>query len=241
MKAISTIGMLLTAFLLVSFSTLLSAEEAGGASATPAKPAAAVFSYRPPVRGAPAARVGGGSRGTGEITSELDVLAPDHTGLTTRSQPTLYWYLSEPANARLDVTVTNDQQIDPLLEQVIGIPKTGGIQSLDLSKVGTTLKPGVEYRWFVSLTPDEKQRSNDVVASGTIKYVKPDAALENKVAGADALAQARIYAADGIWYDAIDSLSRAIEQKPGDASLHAQRAAMLEQVGLTSAADYDRK
>ena len=241
MKSISVIGVMVLALFLVSFSALLSAEVTGGASPTPAEAGAAVFSYRPPVRGAPASRVGGGSRGTAEITGELAVLAPDHTGLTTSSQPTLYWYLSEPANARLDVTVTDDRNIDPLLEQVIGIPKSAGIQSLDLAKAGATLKPGVEYRWFVSLTPDEKQRSNDVVASGTIEYVKPDAALASKVASADALAQARIYAEDGIWYDAIDSLSRAIAQNPNDSSLHAQRAAMLEQVGLKSAADYDRK
>jgi len=241
MKAISTIGLLLLALCLVPFSTQLSAEESGGASATKSDTAAPGFTYRPPVRGAPASRVGGGSRGTTDITGELAVLAPDHTGLTTRSQPTLYWYLSEPANARLDVTVTSDKQIDPLLEQVIGIPKSAGIQSLDLSKVGTSLKPGVEYRWFVSLTPDETQRSNDVVASGTIEYVLPDAGLEGKISKADNLTLARIYAEDGIWYDAFDSISRAIQGNPGDASLHAQRASMLDQVGLKSAADYDRK
>jgi len=241
MKAITTIGILLLVLFLVPFSTPLSAEESGGASATKSDTVAPGFTYRPPVRGAPASRVGGGSRGTAEITGELAVLAPDHTGLTTRSQPTLYWYLSEPANARLDVTVTNDEQIDPLLEQVIGIPKTAGIQSLDLAKVGATLKPGVEYRWFVSLTPDETQRSNDVVASGTIEYIKPDAVFENKVVSADDLTQARFFAEDGIWYDAIDSLSRAIQDNPGDTSLHAQRADLLEQAGLKSAADYDRK
>ena len=241
MKTISAIGVLLLTLVLVPFSISLSAEETSDSAATKNATSAGGFTYRPPVRGAPASRVGGGHRGTAEVTGELAVLAPDHTGLTTRSQPTLYWYLSEPANARLDVTVTNDKNIDPLLEQVIGIPKTAGIQSLDLAKVGTTLKPGVEYRWFVSLTPDETQRSNDVVASGTIEYIKPDAALASKVASADELTQARLYAEDGIWYDAIDSLSRAIQQNPGDAGLHAQRAAMLEQVGLKSAADYDRK
>jgi Domain of Unknown Function (DUF928) len=241
MKTISAIGVLLLALFLASFSTLLSAEETSDSAATKNATSAGGFTYRPPVRGAPASRVGGGSRGTGGITGELSVLAPDHTGLTTRSQPTLYWYLSKPANARLDVTVINDEKIDPLLEQVIGIPKSAGIQSLDLATVGTKLKPGVEYRWFVSLTPDEAQRSNDIVASGTIEYVMPDAGLESQTAKADELTLARIYAEDGIWYDAIDSVSRAIQQNPGDASLHAQRAAMLEQVGLKSAADYDRK
>ena len=242
MKTISAMSVLLLTLVIAPLSTPPSAEEASASAA--AKAAAAStggFTYKPPVRGAPASRVGGGHRGSADVTGELAVLAPDHTGLTTRSQPTLYWYLSEPANARLDVTVTNDGQIDPLLEQVIGIPKTAGIQSLDLAKVGASLKPGVEYRWFVSLTPDESQRSNDVVASGTIEYVVPDAGLESRTARADELTLARIYAEDGIWYDAIDSISRAIEENPGNASLHAQRAALLEQAGLKSAADYDRR
>jgi hypothetical protein len=173
------------------------------------------------------------------ITAELSVLAPDHTGLTTRNQPTLYWYLSKPADARLDVTVIDEQKIDPLLEQVIGIPRSGGIQSLDLTTVGARLEPGIEYRWFVSLTPDEKQRSNDIVASGTIKYTAPDAALESRIAQADEVTLAGIYAQDGVWYDAIDSISRAIQRDPSDAGLHARRAALLEQAGLQAAADYD--
>jgi len=241
MKTISAISVLLLTLVIAPLSMPLSAEEDSGGAAATATTTTGGFTYRPPVRGAPASRVGGGHRGSADVTGELAVLAPDHTGLTTRSQPTLYWFLSEPANARLDVTVTNDGQIDPLLEQVIGIPKTAGIQSLDLAKVGATLKPGIEYRWFVSLTPDESQRSNDVVASGTIEYVVPDAGLESRTAKADELTLARIYAEDGIWYDAIDSISRAIEENPGNTDLHAQRAALLEQAGLKSAADYDRK
>jgi hypothetical protein len=241
MKAITAMGMLLPALMLAPFFSALPAEEAGGGSPTKDTTSAGGFTYRPPMRGAPASRIGGGSRGGGGITVDLSVLAPDHTGLTTKSQPTLYWYLSKPANARLDVTVMNEEKIDPLLEQIIGIPRSAGIQSLDLATVGATLKPGIEYRWFVSLTPDEKQRSNDIVASGTIEYTIPDAALKRRITGADEPTLARIYAEDGIWYDALDSLSRAIQQHPDDAGLRAGRAAMLDQVGLKAAADYARK
>jgi hypothetical protein len=237
MKTMSIFGMLLM-LVLASFSTLVSAEDAEG-SIVKQKAISSGFSYRPPMRGAPASRVGGASRGIGDATLELSVLAPDHTGLTTKSQPTLYWYLSKPVNARLDVTVTNDEEIDPLLEKTIGIPESGGIQRLDLATAGTRLEPGIEYRWFVSITPDEEQRSNDIVASGTIEYTAPDADLERRVAGADEREQAALFAENGMWYDAIDSLSRAIERNPDDASLRALRAAMLEQVGLNSVAAYD--
>ena len=237
MKPIPALTVLLSILILTPFSTLLSAQEASGSSAVKS---GSVLAYRPPMRGAPASRVGGGSRGVGDATLELSVLAPDHTGLTIHSQPTLYWYLSKPANARLDVTVIDDKEIDPLLEHVVGVPKDAGIQHLDLATVGTTLEPGVEYRWFVAVIPDEKQRSNDLVASGTIQYTKPDTELEQSLAKADARNSASIYAEQGVWYDAVDAISRAIQQNPGDAGLRAQRAVLLEQVGLNEAAGYDK-
>jgi hypothetical protein len=195
--------------------------EAGGA-----------FSYKPPMRGAPAARIGGGTRGIGDQTLELVVLAPDHTGLTTKEQPTLYWYVSKPVPSKLEVTLINDDDIDPELEEVVATPGTAGIQSIDLAKTGAKLKPDLEYRWFVSVVADAGQRSNDIVASGTIQRIKPEGTLKDKIAGADDRALVRVYAEEGVWYDTIDTLSRLIEKSPDDAALKQQRAVLLEQVGL---------
>ncbi len=195
--------------------------EAGGA-----------FSYKPPMRGAPAARIGGGTRGIGDQTLELVVLAPDHTGLTTKEQPTLYWYVSKPVPSKLEVTLINDDDIDPELEEVVATPGTAGIQSIDLAKTGAKLKPDLEYRWFVSVVADPGQRSNDIVASGTIQRIKPEGTLKDKIAGADDRALVRVYAEEGVWYDTIDTLSRLIEKSPDDAALKQQRAVLLEQVGL---------
>ena len=198
------------------------------------------FVYRPPMRGAPVARIGGGTRGIGETTLELVVLAPDHTGLTTKEQPTLYWYVSEPVPARLEVTVINDEAIDPELEEVVATPGHAGIQKIDLAKSGTKLEPGLEYRWFVSVVADPGQRSNDIVASGTIQRITPEGSLKTRIAGADERTLVRIYAEEGVWYDAIDGLSRMIEKSPNDSALREQRAVLLEQVGLQTAADYSR-
>jgi hypothetical protein len=202
--------------------------------------ASAAFTYRPPMRGAPAARIGGGTRGIGDATLELVVLAPDHTGLTTKEQPTLYWYVSKPVASQLEVTVINDEAVDPALEKELQAPAHAGIQGIDLAEAGVKLKPGVEYRWFVSAIADPEQRSNDVVASGTIERITPDAALKSKLGSDDARALARDYAQAGVWYDTIDTLNRLIEQSPDDAALREQRAVLLEQVGLKSVADYTR-
>ncbi len=61
-------------------------KSAGAPSAVPPP----VFNYQPPNRGAPAQRVGGGTRSI----SQLSVLAPDHLARTSRARPRLYWYIN---------------------------------------------------------------------------------------------------------------------------------------------------
>ena len=226
--------------LLITTSTVKADDKNNVVEAKSSSESTAGYSYRPPMRGAPAARIGGGTRGIGDTTLVLVVLAPDHTGLTTKEQPTLYWYASEPVPAKLEVTLINDEDIDPALEEVVATPGKAGIQSIDLAKTGAKLVPGKEYRWFVSVIADAGQRSNDVVASGTIQRITPSEALKSEISGADENALAGIYAREGIWYDAIDSLTRMINKSPSDSGLQQQRTALLEQVGLQDAADFTR-
>jgi hypothetical protein len=51
---------------------------------------------------------------------------------------------------------------------------------------------------------------------------------------------AHAYAEAGLWYDAFDQLSVWLEAEPHAAILRAEREALLEQVGLTEAARYER-
>jgi Domain of Unknown Function (DUF928) len=219
--------------LMLSVAVLFFTPVAAGADNSPA----AV--YKPPMRGAPASRVGGGTRGSGAADFVLNVLAPDHTGLTTQAQPTLYWYASGPSVAKLEVTVIADVAELPVLSQSLNLT-SGGVQSFDLAKHGITLKPDTEYEWYVSVVPDPDQRSKDVTSGGTIRRVAPDPAVQARAAAAGERQAPLIYAEAGLWYDAIDALSRLIELHPGDAELHAERAALLDQVGLPDAASYDR-
>jgi hypothetical protein len=60
--------------------------------------------------------VTGGSRGSGDSTITLDVLAPDETGLTTQEQPSLLWYQSKPAPAKFELTLLEENKPKPLLQ-----------------------------------------------------------------------------------------------------------------------------
>src|SRR5690348_12331481 len=68
--------------------------------------------YKPPVRGAPGGRVGGGSRGDSQ-TFQLSVLAPSHTGQTIHEQPVLFWYVSKALTSPIEFTLVESGVIPP--------------------------------------------------------------------------------------------------------------------------------
>jgi len=197
--------------------------------------------YRPPLRGAPGGRVGGGTRGIGDEFITLLVLAPNHVGLTVQGQPTLYWYLSKPTNLPIEVTIIEDQAIYPLLEKQIRVPIQPGINCIRLADYGVLLLPGESYRWFIAAIPAADRRSKDIIAAGFIERSETPEALHMKLSQTDRGNIPYIYAESGIWYDTITAISDLIEANPNDMNLHKQRAALLEQVGLSEVAQYEMK
>lgn len=203
----------------------------------PAPSRSAPLKFRPPpVAGNPAVRVTGGSRGGGDAAVTLDVLAPATVGMTTQDQPSLFWYQSKPSPAKFELTVLEDKKVKPVVRVTVDRAAKAGIQRLKLSDYGAKLNPGVEYQWVVALITDPENRSTDLIASGAIKRVPPTAELTKKLSETPVANKAVIYADEGIWYDALASLSDQIEANPQDKSLRQARADLLRQVGLKAAA-----
>ncbi len=188
--------------------------------------------YKPPSRGAPAARVGAGTRGVEGAGPELRVLTPDHTGYSSSPQPTLYWYLSQTMSARFEVALINDLEIEPIMETTLDREIKAGINRLNLADYDVSLKPGVVYQWSVALVTDPGQRSSDSIASGRVKYVPLSEAQETTLDAASDDEVMWFFANAGYWYDLYDRLSGLITKQPNNKDLVSQRAALLNQVGL---------
>ena len=202
-------------------------------------PASSAVLYVPPEIGFPGRRIGAGTRGMGRLAS-LQILAPDHLGYTTLEQPTLYWYLSAPTATRIEFTLRDETSVEPLIEAQLAPPTQPIIQGIRLADYGVKLRPGVRYLWFVSLVSDPERRSKDFTAGAWIARSDPDAALRKRLADAEG-GEGSVYAQSGLWYDAIDALSSRIETSPADPAAREQRAALLDQVGLSEVAAYDRE
>jgi hypothetical protein len=204
----------------------------------PVVPARTRIVYTPPLRGAPAVRIDGGSRGNGISLTCLTVLAPDSTALTTQEQPSLFWYQSLPQDVPFELTLLADNTIQPLLMIHHPNARAAGIQRLNLAEHNVKLVPGIEYEWVVALVVDPENRSKDVIASGWIKRVEPSPLLRSKLENAVAEDLPSAYAEEGIWLDSLTAMSALIEAQPKDKALQEGRVALLEQVGLTNAATY---
>lgn len=201
-------------------------------------PARVVGFYRPPSRGAPQTRVGGGTRGDARTLS-VAVIAPNHTGLSSTNQPDLYWFVSRPVAMPVEFVVMEVDAIEPLIEKQLPAPTTAGIQRISLADLAVTLQTGKEYQWSVSLIKDTNSRSQDTMAAGTVKVQSFPAASQKSLETATSDSAYLLYAGAGYWYDAFSQLRSRLAQQPKNQDLMNSQVGILEQVGLTEVARFE--
>src|ERR1700677_3703828 len=165
----------------------------------------------------------------------VEVLVPDQVALTTQEQPSLYWYQNKAAKTTCEVTLTEPKNPKPLLSLKAPAATPAGIHAIRLTKFNVKLKPGVLYRWSVAVVVDPQNRSQDIIANGVIKRIAPSSDLQSQLAAAADADKPALFAQNGIWYDALQSISDQIDRAPQDASLKSERDELLKQVGLDGA------
>jgi hypothetical protein len=179
--------------------------------------------YQPPDRGAPANRVGAATRGMKPHL--VQVLAPDHVGLTLREQPVLYWFNEARLGDGVQLVIRSAATDEAILDTILRGPFEPGIHAVRLADFGTRLVLDGEYRW--SVTPLNAPKAGSVASIQRISRAKAEPVRGNDPRGAT-----RQLAAAGIWYDALDASAQASPLL---------RAELLEQVGLRAAADASKR
>jgi hypothetical protein len=228
---------LFAAALLLSTAPFLMAEEKGKSQSKPGM----FIKYTPPLMGKPGGRVGGGTRGTGTADLFLAAIVPDHAGMTSKSTPTLCWFLSRPTKTRIEITVDDGTSVTPILETKIESPAGDVLNCANLSQFSISLRPGAEYQWFVAIVPDPEQRSKDIVSGGSIVFTEPAKPLAEKLSKAQGVDIPKAYAEGGFWYDAFEFLSELIRTNAEEKDYQALRLVLLEQAGLSEVVRHYRK
>ncbi len=138
-------------------------------------------------------------------------------------------------------TITEKDALKPLVEARLSPLEKPGIQCIRLADHGIQLRPNVLYKWFVAVITDTDRRSRDILSGGMIEVVAASPELSAKINQAPKAQLPFVLAEEGFWYDALAGVSDRIAGAPKDLPLRKQRAALLEQVGLNEAAEFDLK
>ena len=210
--------------------------------------------YDAPLIDPPGKTMGGISRGAGSNDSPfVVVLAPKDGGITIKSRPRLYWYLSKMADERHSIVLAINRLGIPgqtampktVFEVQIPQPAEAGIQCLDLAqppageKNQLTLEPGVNYEWVVEfMIHDLHDKSLNPYSRCALRYQPPKQDLINALKGADASDLAIACGRQGVWFDALAALRDAIQSHPQDTQLQGDWEDFLAEGGI--AVDHGR-
>lgn len=195
----------------------------------------------PPSQGSPSGRQrGGASRGPCREFEALTALVPSNNGMvwgqTTSDRPTFWFYLPNQLTAQTPVEfVVYDAADNYVYNTRFTAPETrSGLINIPIPATAKSLEVGKTYSWTLSVYCDPAKPSTSVFVKGTIQRVNLDAAVQNRLQGATSIEQAKIYAANGIWFEALNILA-GLQHSNTDRSLVASSwVSLLQQVKLDS-------
>ena len=200
------------------------------------------ITFEPPQGNKPEYTVGGASRGK---TCPLDsmeqnlaftpLLPTNSRSLTIESHPTLLVYIPE-TSATTALLSMRDADEDYDFQAVVTVGDRPGIVSLSLPDDAPALDVNHEYQWSLILMCDNKLRPDSPIVQGDIMRVVSDRYLAEKLAQANLLESATLYAQKGIWYDAVSSLAKLKNIKPQDQNVASSWENLLTSVGLVNVA-----
>lgn len=211
------------------------------------------IAYLAPSQDEKTRRVEAGSRTTCKAAPTVDenfklnLLVPESTGYTHQAQPTLYWAVSKPVTGKFEFFIEEipkkeDDYIEPVIESQFKLSASAGIHALSLVQYNVELQKDTDYKWSLRLLCDlkGKKSAEDPNATGTLKRVTLSLELSTHVNNTEPHQLPYLYAKNGFWFDALDTLSKQIQAHPDDKTWRDVRAHLLEQVKLPEVAALDR-
>lgn len=199
----------------------------------------------PPDIGEPGQRSEAGSRGcenadkrlpTDTQKQQLIAIVPVYSdsalvlGTTIAAAPTFWFYTAYVAPVPAQF-VLRDKDGKLVAQTDVVLPKTPGIISLSLPKTAPPLLVGQRYRWFLKIYCREQEPPAFV--DGWIQIDALDPTLKERLEKATPRDRVALYAANGIWFEALNTASKLRRRNPKDPAW----AELLQVVGLNDLAN----
>lgn len=213
----------------------------------------------PPDRGAAGERGGAASRGCSVGNQSAIALVPVYKqtlkqgqteavsvtkvwGLTTEEYPTFWFfvpYKKSTINSIEFVLKDESSKLSPTLYRtIVTIPETPGIISIPLSATTPPLQVNKMYHWFfkIKVICNPQQPAQREYVEGWVQRVNPNPQVVDSLKQATPQQRVRLYAENGIWYDALTTLAELRLAKPQDPTLAKEWMNLLKSVDLENLA-----
>lgn len=193
----------------------------------------------PPNQGAPSGRrQGGASRGPCQDYGGLTALMPEAQGkvwgMTASDRPTFWFYL--PTSATPDTTVEfilQDSDDKYIYQTTFTAPDSpAGVVGIPIPPNASSLDIGKTYYWTFSVYCDAARPASTVFVRGSIYRTAISADLQQHLEASSPLEQVSLYAANGIWQEALTLLASLRRTDPQNAILETAWTDLLEQAQL---------
>lgn len=224
---------------LLSFAPAKAMPIKSGIVVQPQVNAALSFNAPPPPDdiNAPSNRTAGGKRGCENLDKQLTALVPVYgspdseivLGLTTAERPTFWFYVPYLPKVSAEFVLQDDAE-QTVYQTPISLSGTPGIVSLSLPATSPLLETGKLYHWYFNIYCQPQQPP--IFVDGWIKREFLSFALKSQLEQATSRQRIALFAAQGIWYDALTASAtlQYVNPKPTD------WAVLLKAVGLENLA-----
>ncbi len=193
----------------------------------------------PPDIGEPGQRSEAGSRSCEALACDsqkrLTALVPIYSnselvlGATSAPAPTFWFYIpyKQPFPGKF---VLQDKDGKLVYQTDVTLPQTPGVVSLSLPGAVAPLLIGKPYRWFLKIY--RKAQAPPAFVEGWIQRNSLNPVLKSQLEKATPRDRVALYAANGIWFEALSTAGVLRRRDPKDTSW----AALLQGVGLNDLA-----
>ncbi len=172
--------------------------------------------------GRPGDRTGGGSRTPCpriNVPFTTALIPTNNLGKTVVERPTFWFYVPySPQAAPAGEFVLQEEDGNEVYRTAFTLPETPGLVSFSTPLAVEPLKINKLYRWYFKLYCEAQRSSTPVFVEGWVQRVERTPALERQLQSAKSREDI-VYAANGIWYDALNHLAQLRFNNPSNSIL----------------------
>ena len=154
-----------------------------------------------------------------------------HLGLTRLAHPN-FWVYKPQTTAQTAEFSLFDEQRKGIYQGNLPVPKQAGLVSIHLPDTAPPLAKNQSYNWTLALVCNPTDRTEDWVVGGWIERIEPTDNLKQQIANAPAAERISLYARQGFWYDALNTLVELQRTQPSNPTLNTTWAKLLKSGGL---------